>query len=95
MESIVKVGEHNARVQRWLEFLSSFNYTLVYRKGTANANADFLSRLPLPATDADRHGDTSIAGPADDATMLWRNREIKEGREQPRCSWLRVLTVVV
>ncbi|CAB1097130.1 unnamed protein product [Ectocarpus sp. CCAP 1310/34] len=62
LESIVKVGEHNARVQRWLEFLFSSNYTLVYRNGTANANADFLSRLPLLATETDRHGDnTSIA----------------------------------
>ncbi|CAB1107749.1 unnamed protein product [Ectocarpus sp. CCAP 1310/34] len=47
LESIGKVGEHNARVQRWLEFLSNFTYTLKYRKGSANGNADFLSRLPF------------------------------------------------
>ena len=45
-ESIGKVGNHNARVQRWLEFLTPFEYTLAYRKGSANGNADFLSRLP-------------------------------------------------
>ena len=27
-ESIGKVGNHNARVQRWLELLIAFNYTL-------------------------------------------------------------------
>ena len=69
LESIVKVGEHNARVQRWLELLSSFCHTLVYRKGAANTNSDFLSRLPLPAIDADRHSDTSIA--VDDAAGVY------------------------
>ena len=28
LENIAKVGEHNARVQRWLEFLSAYSYTL-------------------------------------------------------------------
>ena len=27
LESIAKVGEHNARVRRWLEFLSAYTYT--------------------------------------------------------------------
>ena len=35
-ESIDKVGDHNARVQRWLEFLTAFDYTLEYCKGSAN-----------------------------------------------------------
>ncbi|CAB1111208.1 unnamed protein product [Ectocarpus sp. CCAP 1310/34] len=60
LESIGKVGEHNARVQRWLEFLSNFTYTLKYRKGSANGNADFLSRLPLPAQDTDKTGPDCI-----------------------------------
>ena len=28
LESIGKVGDHNARVKRWLEFLTAFDYTL-------------------------------------------------------------------
>ena len=32
LESIGKVGSHNAGVQRWLEFLTAFDYTLEYRK---------------------------------------------------------------
>ena len=30
LESIGKVGNHNTRVQRWLEFLTAFDYTLEY-----------------------------------------------------------------
>ena len=62
LENIAKVGEHNARVRRLLEFLSAYNYTLEYRNGTANGNADFLSRLPQPATDADRTGRNRLTG---------------------------------
>ncbi|CAB1114482.1 unnamed protein product [Ectocarpus sp. CCAP 1310/34] len=62
LESIGKVGEHNARVQRWLEFLSNFTYTLKYRKGSANGNADNISRLPVPAQDTDKTGLDCIDG---------------------------------
>ena len=37
LESIGKVGNHNARVQRWLKFLTAFDCTLEYRKGSANS----------------------------------------------------------
>ena len=60
--SIVKVGEHNTRVQRWLEYLSNFLHAGLPQKGSANGNADFLSRLPLPAAAADTSGPDSIAG---------------------------------
>ena len=36
------------RVQRWALALSTYNYTMTYRQGCTNANADALSRLPLP-----------------------------------------------
>ena len=58
--SIGKVGIHNARVQRWLEFRTAFDHTLEYRKGSANPEADFLSRLPEPAAEHDRSGSGSI-----------------------------------
>ena len=54
------MGNHNARVQRWLEFLTAFDYTLEHRKGSASGNADFLSRLPEPATEHDHNGSTSL-----------------------------------
>ena len=63
--NIGKVVDHNARVQRWLEYLTAFDYTLEYRKGSANGNAAFLSRLPQPATEHDRSGSSRLT-PIDD-----------------------------
>ena len=60
LESIGKVGNHNERVQRWLEFLVAFDYTLEYRKDSEDGNADFLSRLPEPATEHNRIVLTSL-----------------------------------
>ena len=54
LKSIGKVGGHNARVQRWLEFLTAFDYTLEYRNGNANGNDDLLSPLPEPAAEHNR-----------------------------------------
>lgn len=34
----------NKRQTRWAEFLSEFNFTIIYRKGTENGRADALSR---------------------------------------------------
>ena len=65
-------GDHNARVQRWLEFLTTFNYTLEYRKGSANGNADFLSCLPEPATEHDRNSWTSLTRVGDGGIYLMR-----------------------
>ena len=39
-----------SRLIRWSLTLSAYNYELLYRSGDANANADVLSRLPLPET---------------------------------------------
>ena len=37
----------SGRMQRWALMLAGYRYTLVYRKGVANTNADALSRLPM------------------------------------------------
>ena len=41
-----------ARIRRWSLYLSMFEYTLKCRRTTAHANADALSRLPLPVEPA-------------------------------------------
>ena len=53
------------RVQRWYDFLSAYTYTLEYRPGKNNGNADVLSRLPLPATKADSHPEFRLSDPTD------------------------------
>ena len=38
----------SARIQRWALVLSAYDYAINYKPGAAHANADVLSRLPLP-----------------------------------------------
>ena len=75
-ESLDKIAEHNPRVQRWLEFLTTYNYTLEYRKGSANGNADFLTRLPLPATELDRSGPSSLTPSDEESLFLIRSHDV-------------------
>ena len=41
----------SARIQRWSLTLGAYQYSIQYRAGTRMANADALSRLPLPETE--------------------------------------------
>ena len=38
----------SSRIQRWALTLGAYSYTIQFRKGCDNGNADALSRLPLP-----------------------------------------------
>ena len=38
----------SAQIKRWSLFLAAYEYTLTFRNTQAHANADALSRLPLP-----------------------------------------------
>ncbi len=53
-------GENNpvppmasTRIQRWALLLSAYQYSIKYKRGQDHANADALSRLPLPCRSAD------------------------------------------
>ena len=63
LTSLLRVGVSNARVQRWVEFLTAYNYRIIHRKGAAHGNADMLSRLCQPATQANAQGSCSITNP--------------------------------
>ena len=38
------------RIQRWALILSAYSYTIQYKPGKENSNADALSRLPAPGS---------------------------------------------
>nr|XP_037289927.1 uncharacterized protein K02A2.6-like [Rhipicephalus microplus] len=42
-----------ARIQRWALLLGGYRYSLTYRKGSENVNADAFSRLPIPREQLD------------------------------------------
>ena len=72
LQQICKIGETKPRIQRWMEFLSAYNFRLSYRRGQDNANADFLSRLPLPPTAEDISGASALTDPDDLGVYLSR-----------------------
>ena len=55
-----------------MEFLSAYNFRLSYRRGQDNANADFLSRLPLPPIAEDISGASALTDPDDLGVYLIR-----------------------
>lgn len=62
----------NKRCLRWAIFLSSYRYTIKYRPGKKNGNADAVSRLPIDSTDpADGAGvEAELALSIIDASLL-------------------------
>ena len=72
LQQICKIGETEPRIQRWMEFLSACNFRLSYRRGQENANADFLSRLPLPPIADDVSGASALTDPDDLGVYLIR-----------------------
>ena len=72
LQQICKIGDTEPRIQRWLEFLSACNFRLSYRRGQENANADFLSRLPLPPIADDVSGASALTDPDDLGVYLIR-----------------------
>ena len=72
LQQICKIGDTEPRIQRWMEFLSACNFRLSYRRGQENANADFLSRLPLPPIADDVSGASALTDPDDLGVYLIR-----------------------
>ena len=74
LQQIRKISETKLRIQRWMEFLSAYNYRLPYRRGRDSANADFLSRLPIPPTTEDISSSSALTDPDDLGVYLIRMR---------------------
>ena len=52
----------SARLQRWALFLSAYDYCISYTPGKNLANADSLSRLPLPLSTGEANADAFVPG---------------------------------
>ena len=72
LQQIRNIGKTKPRIQRWMEFFSAYNFSLSYRRGKDNANADFLSQLPLPPTDEDISSSCALTVPDDFGVYLIR-----------------------
>ena len=72
LQQICKIGATKPRIQRWMEFLSAYNFRPPYRRGQENANADFLSRLALPPIVEDVSGASALTDPDDLVVYLIR-----------------------
>ena len=66
-----------ARMQRWALLLSAHNYTIQYRKGALHANADGLSRLPLPHVATDKQGAVEVFYTSQLNTLPVNNNKIR------------------
>ena len=49
-----------SRIQHWSLLLSSYEYSIEYKPGDKLANADALSRLPLPETSPQSSPDMTV-----------------------------------
>ena len=65
LRNFCSLAEKIPRVQRWQDFWSAYSFTLRYKPGPVNANADMLSRLPKDYSEEDASGKNSIANPDD------------------------------
>lgn len=47
LQWLLQMKEPNARITRWRLKLSEYNFTVIYKKGKSNTNADALSRVEI------------------------------------------------
>jgi hypothetical protein len=80
----------NRRQARWMEFLSRFQYRLLYLQGDKNVCADALSRmLNLPSGDAQLPGENWPHEPVTSADIMFLSRETDTTKRAPAAFVLR------
>jgi hypothetical protein len=78
LEGIMKSKDLQGRMARWVTTLQEYDFQLQYRKGTANGNADALSRLPV------QHVVAALHQPAVPAAGVGEEKEEKQEQEEKR-----------
>ena len=74
----------NGRLMRYLLALQGFNFSIYYRKGTENCDADAVSRLlrvcdaPVYQTEDELDGESGVVS----AAMLQRARQLSQRNEK-------------
>uniref|UniRef100_A0A3P8TE73 Gypsy retrotransposon integrase-like protein 1 n=2 Tax=Amphiprion percula TaxID=161767 RepID=A0A3P8TE73_AMPPE len=66
---VLTTAKLNASGQRWVAELADFNFSIKYRPGKTNADADGLSRMPMDFEDYMRHCTHSVSQDAVTATQ--------------------------
>ena len=65
LQNLASLSDKGNRVQRWVDFLNAYTFTIKHRSKNANANADVLPRLPLPAAAEDLQPRYRLTDPSD------------------------------
>ena len=65
LQNIASLSDTSNRVQRWVDFLNAYVFKIKHRSKNTTANADVLSRLPLPATSEDIQPRYRLTDPSD------------------------------
>ena len=68
----------SARIRRWVLTLGAYDYTICYKPGKNQANADSLSRLPLPESPPE------VATPGEIVFMM----ETLQGKTSVKMQWM-------
>ena len=71
--SLKTVKDFGGRVSRWLLLLQQFDFTVVYKPGTSNGNADCLSRRPPPVDSPGESGSADTDPEIDTVAVVHDN----------------------
>ena len=88
LTSFTTTKELNKRQVRWYEFLSEFNFEIIYRKGSENGRADALSRREdlKPPTEVQR---AAILRETDQGTLQLGSRQVNATwKVEPDQEWI-------
>lgn len=86
LRHLQKMKDTTGKLARWAMFLQEFDMEIKYRKGAANGNADFLSRIPGPSEE----GNQQVAVTVENERVNLIIKEFQEEQEKdPFCIKLR------